>query len=283
MSPELPAFAAGALATLAAADALSPVMGRLSGSARGAFEAVEAVARIGREGHPPASPGRVRIRVAAATAAAIFGFVLLGPGPAAVAFLAAPLLVGRAVSFAGERYRRVAVAGIPAVCVAMADALSAGRSIRGALTAAAASAPGPAGVELQRVVAELALGATTDSALRDLRGRIPGPETDALVTATILQARAGGDLETLLRGLARAAEDQARIEDDARTATAQARFTGLIVVLLPFGGAILAELAAPGFVAGLLGQPLTAWLVLLAVALQVTGAVAVRRLGAVRA
>ena len=65
-------------------------------------------------------------------------------------------------------------------------------------------------------------------------------------------------------------------------ATAQARFTGLVVVLLPLGGAVLAELASPGFVGGLLGSFLTAWLVGLAVAMQVAAAFLIRRLGRVR-
>ena len=46
-------------------------------------------------------------------------------------------------------------------------------------------------------------------------------------------------------------EEQARLEGELRAATAQARFTGLLVVLLPLGGALLAELASPGWLAGL--------------------------------
>ena len=67
-----------------------------------------------------------------------------------------------------------------------------------------------------------------------------------------------------------------------RSATAQARFTGVVVVLLPLGGALLAELASPGFVLGLASSFLTAWLVGIAVVLQVVAAVAIRRLGRVR-
>ena len=67
-----------------------------------------------------------------------------------------------------------------------------------------------------------------------------------------------------------------------RAATAQARFTGLVVILLPLGGALLAELASPGFIAGLWSSFLTAWLVGLALAMQVVAAVLIRRLGRVR-
>ena len=72
------------------------------------------------------------------------------------------------------------------------------------------------------------------------------------------------------------------MEGEVRAATAQARFTGLLVVLLPLGGALLAELASPGFLAGLASSLLTAWLVGCALALQVVAGVLIHRLGRVR-
>jgi tight adherence protein B len=112
-----------------------------------------------------------------------------------------------------------------------------------------------------------------------MRARIHSPGVDTIVAASILQRRAGGDLARLLRDTARAFEDQARVEAEARSATAQARFTGLLVVLLPVGGAGIAELASPGFVRSLAGSFLTAWLGGLALVLQAVAAVAIRRLG----
>jgi tight adherence protein B len=147
---------------------------------------------------------------------------------------------------------------------------------------AARSLSGPAGHELARAAAELAAGARTDDALEAMRSRIGLSRVDALVAACLVQRRAGGDLAHLLRECAEAFADQARLEDEVRAATAQARFTGLVVVLMPVGGAGLAELASPGFVAGLAGSFLTAWLVGIAVVLQVVAAVAIRRLGRVR-
>ena len=115
-----------------------------------------------------------------------------------------------------------------------------------------------------------------------MRARIALPRVDALVAACLVQRRAGGDLAHLLRECAEAFADQARLEDEVRAATAQARFTGVVVVLMP----------ARRGAAGRAGQPrlrrragssfLTAWLVGIAVVLQVVAAVAIRRLGRVR-
>jgi hypothetical protein len=55
------------------------------------------------------------------------------------------------------------------------------------------------------------------------------------------------------------------------------------VVLLPLGGALLAELASPGFLQGLASSFLTAWLAGIAIVLQIVAAVLIRRLSRVRA
>jgi tight adherence protein B len=205
-------------------------------------------------------------------------------GPLAGVALAAagPWLVSRALRARRERYRREVGEGVPSMAVAIADAIGGGHSLRGALPEAAASVTGPAGHALRRTAAELAAGARTELALEALRARAPSPQLDTLVAACLLQRRTGGDLARLLRDCARAFEDQSRVEAEARSATAQARFTGLIVVLLPLGGALLAELASPGWLVGLWSSFLTAWLVGIAVGLQVVAAVLIRRLGRVR-
>ena len=99
---------------------------------------------------------------------------------------------------------------------------------------------------MERVRAELALGAPTRDALEALRRRVDSPRVDSFAAALLSQQLAGGDLATLLRRFAAAAADRDRTEADARSATAQARFTGLLVVAMPVGAALLAELLEPG-------------------------------------
>ena len=70
-----------------------------------------------------------------------------------------------------------------------------------------------------------------------MRARVRSPRLDTVVAACVLQRRAGGDLARLLRESARSMEEQSRLEGELRAATAQARFTGLLVVALPLGGA----------------------------------------------
>ncbi len=242
-----------------------------------------AVVRVGREGRDPGALERRRLLAAGAVAAFLGGFVALGPLPGLAAGAAGPWAVSRLLRARRERYRRAVDEGAAGAAIALADALGGGHSLRGALAEAAEAVPGAAGYELRRTRAELEAGARTETALEALRSRARSARLDSLVAACLLQRRAGGDLARLLRGLARSFEDQSRLEDEVKAATAQARFTGLVVVLLPLAGAGLAELASPGFLAGLAESALTAWLVGMALVLQVVGGVLIRRLGRVRA
>jgi tight adherence protein B len=208
--------------------------------------------------------------------------MVAGVAAGLVVACAGPWLVARVLAGARERYRRGVDAGAAGIALALADALGGGHSVRGAVGEAARGVSGAAGQELRRVARELALGAPTESALDAMRARARSHGIDTIVAACLLQRRSGGDLARLLRDSARALEEQERLERDARAATAQARFTGLIVVMLPLGGALLAELASPGYLRSLAGSFLTAWLAGLAVVMQAVAAVLIRRLGRVR-
>jgi len=280
------AFIAGASATLALVDLGRAASGAVAARAprwlRMAASLVEAVIRAGREGRDPGAVERRRLLVGGATVSFVAGFVTFGPLAGLAVAAAGPLGVARILAARRRRYRAAVDAGVPELAVAIADALAGGCSLRSALAEAATGTAGAAGHELRRTAAELAAGAATDDALEAMRRRARSPGMDVLVVACLLQRRAGGDLARLLRENARALEDQARLEDDVRSATAQARFTALIVVLLPLGGALLAELASPGWFAGLWSSFLTAWLVGIALVLQALGAILMQRLGRIR-
>ena len=205
------------------------------------------------------------------------GWFLAGPTVAVPLAVAGPGLAAWAVSSRRRRYRRALERALPEVAVAIADSLAAGRSLRASLPAAAASVDGPAAVELARLGVELELGAPTVAAIAGWRRRMRSARVDAFAAALLSQQRAGGDLAGLLRRFADGAAERDRAAEDARSATAQARFTGLLVVAMPSGGALFAELIQPGFLAKVLAAPASAVLLALAAALQVAGFVAIRR------
>jgi len=267
------AAAAGGLGALAVREALlaSPE------AARWLRLALEPLRRAGEEGYAPSAPERRRLALLGAGAAIAGGWFLGGLALALPLAVAGPAGVGWAIGGRRRRYRRAVERALPEVATAIADSLSAGRSLRASLAGAVASLDGPPARELARLAGELELGAATGEAIKAWRWRMRSERVDAFAAALLSQRLAGGDLAGLLRRFADGAAERERVAEDARSATAQARFTGLLVVAMPTGGALFAELLQPGFLATLLASPPAAVLLALAAALQVVGFFAIRR------
>jgi tight adherence protein B len=170
---------------------------------------------------------------------------------------------------------------LPDIAHAVADSLGAGRSLTASLGSAERSLDGAAAVELSRLGAELELGESTAAALAGLRLRLRSARIDAFCSALLSQRLAGGDLAALLRRFAEGAAERERVAEDARAATAQARFTGLLVVAMPTGAAVFAELIQPGFLIRVAGSPAALALLSVSAALQLAGFAAIRRLSRV--
>lgn len=265
--------AAGGLGALGAREAV------LASPAVGAWvrAALEPLRRAGREGYSPSTRERRRLAALGTAATVLAGWFLAGPGAGVALAVAGPALATWAIGSRRRRYRSAVERALPDVAVAVADSLSAGRSLRASLPAAAASLDGPAAVEMARLGAELGVGSPTADAVAQWRGRMRSPRVDAFAAALLSQRLAGGDLAGLLRRFAEGAAERDRAAEDARSATSQARFTGLLVVAMPSGGALFAELLQPGFFAKVLGSPASAALLMLAAGLQLAGFIAIRR------
>jgi tight adherence protein B len=243
--------------------------------------ALEPLLRAGREGYSPSTPERRRLALLGAATTIVAGWFVGGAALALPLAVAGPGLAAWAVSNRRARYRAAIERALPAVAAAIADALSAGRTLRASFPAAASSLDGPPAVELARLGAELDLGAPTAEVIAAWRRRMRSARVDSFAAALLSQRLSGGDLAGLLRRFAAGAAERDRVAEDARAATAQARFTGLLVVAMPSGGAIFAELIEPGFLLKVLRAPGSAVLLAMAAALQVAGFVAIRRLSKV--
>ena len=151
---------------------------------------------------------------------------------------------GRSSPAAG-RYRRAVERALPDVAIAVADSLT-----RRALAAGVAAAPlrrrstARRRSSLRGSAPSSSSAPPTGEALAAWRRRMRSARVDAFAAALLSQRLAGGDLAGLLRRFAAGAAERDRVAEDARAATAQARFTGLLVVAMPSGGALFAELLA---------------------------------------
>jgi tight adherence protein B len=268
---------AGALAVVGAWDALAAVEQAAVARAVGRWTAPLRAAR--REGRSPTTVERRRLALVGAAALLAGGWLVAGPVAGVACAAVGPFSVGRVVRARRERWRADLARGAPAAARALADALAGGHSVRGALgVAAEGGVPGAAGRELASAGRALALGAGTEDVLERLRTRARDAAWETIVAAILLQREAGGDLASLLRSIAERLEEAARVEAEARSATAQARFTAWLVALLPLGAAVMAELAHPGYVGSMLRAPLAPLLLGAAATCELVACVAIRRI-----
>jgi tight adherence protein B len=267
----------GALLIAAARD----ILASLPALASWALSSVEPLRRAGDEGYSPSDGERRRLALVSSLLIPLAVAFVAGPGPAPVFALAGPLATGWIIARRRERYRREVEADLAAIASAMADGIGAGRSVRTALAFAGGALSGPSAAEMARLRADIELGTPTRQALRCFCARVDSPRADAFAAALLTNDRSGGDLVSLLRRFAAAARERERVVAEARAATAQARFTALLVVGMPAGAGVLAELAHPGFMAATLREPLSLILLGLAAGLQLAAFAAIKRLGAV--
>jgi tight adherence protein B len=135
---------------------------------------VAPIVRAGTEGVSPTTAERRRLGVLAAGALAAAGWLLGGPTLAFLAGVAGPVVAMALVRARRHRFRAALTASAPAVARALADALSAGHSVRSALGVVATGVPGAAGHELNAAVRALQFGARTEAVLERLRPRPAG-------------------------------------------------------------------------------------------------------------
>jgi tight adherence protein B len=277
---------AGALGALAATGLVrSATRGMLTfvaplavGAAAWTGRVLRPLRRARVEGALPTDRERLQLCLAAAVMGLALGTVLIGLAAGLALAVACSWLASRSLVWHRRRYRRRLDQGSAAAAFALADALAAGHSVRGALTLCGNGLGGPIGKELRSVGHELELGAETDRTLERLRLNARSRRVDLIVAAVRIQRRSGGSLASLLRGIAATFTDQDRLDAEARAATAQARFTSILVLLLPLAGILLAELAAPGIVARMTGSAAGSWLLAAAGVLQLSGVLLIRRL-----
>lgn len=238
--------------------------------------------RLARAGIPLGPDAFVGI---ATTAAALAGALALAAtrSPWSVPVVAGSVAAGAAavVRSADRRHLALVAAQLPGVAQQLAAALHAGLSLRQALARAARDAPRPCRDELARTVDELALGSRLEDALEGLAARVPVRDLRIMVTAILVQRRTGGNLSRALSALAARLDERAQLSRELRGATAQARMTAWLVAALPAGAAIMAEVAAPGTLARVLGAGPGPPLLAVSCALYGAGVVAIRRIGRV--
>jgi tight adherence protein B len=221
---------------------------------------------------------RRRVRVAGALGGALAGTATFGMREGVVLAAVGAWLAPYVATARRRRHGRRLDEGAATAARAIADALASGASLRASVAVAAHRLTGPIAAELGRTAWELEMGGRTDAALERLRSRSASRAVGLIVAAMLVQRRCGGDLARVLREVAVALEQDRQVIEEADAATAQARFTAIVVVALPVCGVALGALASPGLPGRMAGSPVGAGLLFASLVLQVVGVLTIRRL-----
>ncbi len=160
----------------------------------------------------------------------------------------------------------------------LTSALRAGLALTAAVQVVAEEAPDPVGKEFRVLFEENRLGLDMKHAVQMMSERVDSTEARLFATALILQRETGGNLAEVLDGTAAVIRDRFRILRDVRTMTAQARMSGGILMLLPLALAVTIMVLAPDYLLGLAHDPAGKYLIPMALFLQLTGFLIMRRI-----
>ncbi|MEU9569222.1 type II secretion system F family protein [Streptomyces massasporeus] len=195
--------------------------------------------------------------------------------------LAGLLGIGVAVQFLNwQRQKRIEkfINQLPEMARILANATQAGLALRTAIGMAAEEMEAPAGEELGKVSAQLAVGASMDDALGELADRLPSRELVVLVTTLVLSNRAGGQVVSALRNLTETLEERKETRREVRTQLSQVTMTSYAVPVLGVGSLFLMNGVKDGALDRMTGSPFGQAAVLIAFALYAVGFVLIRRL-----
>ncbi len=175
--------------------------------------------------------------------------MLVGP-------VAAWLLSGVFLKFRQGRRTRAFNNQLGDTITLLSNALKAGYSFAQALASVSRNASPPIAEEFGRATREIALGINVDDALNHMVQRNKSEDFDLLVTAVQIQRVVGGNLAEILDTIAYTIRERVRITGEIRTLTAQARVSGIIITLLPFGLAGVLEVISPSYFGPMLTETL---------------------------
>lgn len=136
---------------------------------------------------------------------------------------------------------------LPDMLNLMVNGLRAGYSTMQAMEAISKELPSPICDEFRRVVQEMQIGISMETALDNLLRRIPSDDLDFVVTAINVQREVGGNLSEILDNISFTIRERIRIKGEVRVLTAQVRTSGTVLSLIPFGLTIVLWFLNPDY------------------------------------
>ena len=136
----------------------------------------------------------------------------------------------------------------------------------------------PLGSEFRKVIGEMNVGSSLEKALSNMSKRMESSDFDLVVTAVLIQRQVGGNLSQILDTISDTIRERIRMKAEILTLTAQGRFSGLILLALPFVVCGFIMIVNPGYLQPMLSSTAGKIALLLGMILEFIGYVVIKRI-----
>ena len=206
----------------------------------------------------------------------------LSPWIGLVAGLSAVMAGMLFLSFYIKRRQKAFTNQLGDMLTMVANALRAGFGFMQAFELIAKEMDAPIGREVQKVVNEVNVGATLETALENMQKRVQSSDFELVITAVLIQKQVGGNLAQILDTISYTINERIRMRREVLALTAQGRLSGVVLALLPVGLAVLLSIINPSYLQPLWQEQIGKIAVGVAVFLEIVGYIIIQRIVDIR-
>lgn len=160
----------------------------------------------------------------------------------------------------------------------ISNCLRAGFTFSQALESIVSEMPDPISKEFGKALREVQLGIPMETALQHMQGRLRHDDLGLLVSAVVIQRQVGGNLAEILDNIGGTIKERLRIRGEIKVLTSSGRTSGMVIGLLPVFLLAVLMVLNPSYVSMFFTTTLGLIMLCVAVAMEITGFLIVRKI-----
>ena len=164
----------------------------------------------------------------------------------------------------------------------IARALRSGHSLASGLHVVVEEMPAPISEEFGKAYEEQNLGVPLESALKNMLKRMPNMDLKFFATAVAIQRTAGGDMAEILDKIGYIVRERFKIMGQVQALTGEGRISGVVLMILPIALFFAVYYLNRDYVMLLFTEELGRKMIAAAAVLQLMGAVAIKKIVAIK-
>lgn len=182
------------------------------------------------------------------------------------------------INRAKKKYLELFEKQLSEALIVICNCLQSGLTFMQAFNSIATEMPNPISKEFSRVTNEIRWGTSLETALTNMSKRIPSQELTMVVSSIIICRQVGGNLSDILNSISMTIKERTKIKREIRVLTTTGRTSGSIIGLLPVIMFGVLMLITPDHIKLFFSTQLGKMLLILAVLMEATGFMFIRKI-----